>query len=316
MTASPKTLQPAPEIVHAAELARRLPLRWSDEDFGTSPEDVLDRGWFFGPEECVRVLTREAPVDRVAGGGFGRSWPLLVGSGRWTIAPGLPIALGPSAAMGGGCEFRRDGCVILRDAAGTESPFLVDDDSEPAPGEPFDLMWFGDAESYSVHRGELEIQDLFGVLRVPATREVLEDLVVRTRRVPETVLSSIDLGDPAGSQVVEVSRPVALIAHDRWRYPQNLLETREDITAATARGDDVRVTLVTGESAVFCCEVSADGWRLSLRSGAYPLREIRLDRREDSLRLSATLDRRINGTAPGMRQRLIFDLRTDLVKLG
>ncbi|MEJ2580127.1 MAG: hypothetical protein P8127_00580 [Acidobacteriota bacterium] len=277
---------------------------------------MLDRGWFFGPEECVRVLKREAPVDCVAGGGFGRSWPVLVGSGRWTIAPGMPVALGSSAAMGGGCEFRRDGGVILRDAAGTESPFLVDDDSGPAPGEPFDLMWFGDTESYTVHGGVLEIQDLFGVLRVPATREILEELVVRTRRVPATSLSSIDFGDSAGSQVVEVSRAVALIAHDRWRNPSTLLEAREDITRATARGDDIRVTLVTGESAVFCCEVSANGWRLSLRRGAYPLREIRLERRDDWLVLSAALARRIDGTAPGMRQRLIFDLRTDLVKLG
>ena len=46
------------------------------------------------------------------------------------------------------------------------------------------------------------------------------------------------------------------------------------------------------------------------------LNEIRLDHTSNMLILSATLDPRIDALAPGMRGRLIFDLRSDLVALG
>jgi hypothetical protein len=67
---------------------------------------------------------------------------------------------------------------------------------------------------------------------------------------------------------------------------------------------------------VFSRESTADGWSLILREGAYVFTEIRVERRGAALCVIATISDRIDGLAPGMRGRMIFDLRADLVALG
>ena len=81
-------------------------------------------------------------------------------------------------------------------------------------------------------------------------------------------------------------------------------------------GETIEAQVVGGAIAIFGHDEDEAGWLLTLREGSYVFSEIRAARRARTLSLSATLDDEIDALVPGMRGRLVFDLRTDLVTLG
>jgi len=299
----------------AVTLIQRLPLRWSDSDGGNTPESVFARGWFLGAGECARVLAIEARFETGEGGGFGARWPILR-NGPWTVAPALPVAVSGDTAVGVDGEYRSDTAGVWREAGGAEALFLTPDLSQPAPGAPFDLLWFGDCERFTVRDGSLEIEDLFGVLRVPASRKLLDRLLIRSRRIEGEALFEVPMTDRNGPQTIEVRRPEDLSQRGRWRDAPTFLASRADIESATRRGAVIEAQVVGGATAIFGHYEDEDGWLLTLQEGSYVFAEIRVACRAKTLSLCAALDSKIDAMAPGMRGRLIFDLRTDLVTLG
>jgi hypothetical protein len=304
-----------PRINDAAALVRQMPLRWSDGDSDNTVEDVLADGWFRGPNECARVLTNMAPMELSAGHGFGGRWPLLVGSG-WTLAPALPAALRAEGVVANDGEYRWDRQGVWREAVGVEELYLTTDGSQPAPGEPFDLLWFGDSERFTVRDGILEIEDLFGMLRVPATASLLERILIRAKRVDPAVLSSLDTADSTQMQTIEVRRKAILSADERLRDPSTFLGARADIESAQIQGDNIEVRTAGGATVLFALEEFESGWRLTLRNGSYAFKRIRLEQRAATIGVRVTLNDGLDALAPGMRGRIIFDLRSDLVALG
>ena len=292
-----------------------MPLRWSEDDNGRTTDVALGCGWFRGPGECARTLMSVAPLELVEGGGFGGGWPLLMGAG-WTIAPALPVAVGEARVVASDGEYRRDGPAIWREAGGVEERYLTTESSQAPPGESFALLWFGDSERFTVRAGKLEIEDLFGMLCVPATRELLDRILIRAKKIDPAILSSLRTTDQSLPQTIEVRRQALLCADARWRNPSMFLTARADIESARVRGDSVEVRSVGGATAIFNLEESEDGWCLTMDDGFYVFTEIRLERRAATLSVRATLDGGLDGMAPGMRGRLIFDLRSDLVALG
>ncbi|MCW8983873.1 MAG: hypothetical protein OQK55_00910 [Thermoanaerobaculales bacterium] len=304
-----------PRLEGAVALVRRLPLRWFDNDEGKPAESVIARGWFSGADECARVLATQAPLETCWGRGFGVRWPILR-DGAWTVAPALPVAVAGEAAVGVDGEYRGDATSVWREAGGTEDLFLTSDLSQPPPGVPFDLLWFGDFERFTVRDGTLEIEDLFGILRVPANPQILDRLLIRSRRMAGEAMVGLPLTDRVGPQTIEVRRADDLSQADRWRDASTFLAARADIESTTSRGATIEARLVGGATAIFQRDEDQDGWLLTLRDGRYVFGEIRGACCENSISLCATLTSEVDAMAPGMRGRLIFDLRTDLVTLG
>jgi hypothetical protein len=304
-----------PRIARSVSLIRSLPLRWFDSDGGSTKESVLARGWFLGADECARILATQAPLEVCEGRGFGASWPILEG-GVWAAAPALPAVMSGETASGADGEYRHDTRGVWREAGGVEELYLTTDVSRPSPGAPFDLLWYGETERFLVRDGELEIEDLFGILRLPATPQLLDRILLRSRHVEREVMAGLPMTDREGPQTIEVRRSAILSNDDRWRDAAIYLTARADIERARRRGAIVEARVVGGSTVIFGCDEDEDGWLLTLRKGSYVFSEVRVARRTKTLSLCATLDGEIDAMAPGMRGRLIFDLRTDLVTLG
>ncbi len=303
-------------IVRALDLVRRLPLRWAASDEGRSVDTVLEAGCFEGAEESARVLSTVAALEIVEGGGFGGTWPLLQASGR-VLAPGMPAAVGAASSRAVDGEYRRDGEGIWREAVGVDEAFLTIGEPRAAPpGAEFELLCFGETERYTVRAGVLEIEDLFGLLAVPATADLLDRVLVRGRRLKPEALSSVRAAEHAKPQVVEVRRPLALSAKARWRDAEAFLAARADIASTRSRGGRVEIIGADKAASMFALEEHEAGWRLTLQKGRYPLTAIHLEQRSTTLHVRAALADWIDGLAPGVRGRLFFDLRSDLVTLG
>ena len=315
MTGNDRQLAVDPRIDRAVAHIHSRPIRWSDRDEGDTEETVLARGWFRGAGECARVLATQARLEIGEGRGFGASWPILRRGAR-IVAPAMPVALGGDMAVGIDGEYRHDSAGVWREAGGAEDLFLTPDPMQSPPGAPFDLLWFGDFERFTVRGGTLEIEDLFGVLRTPVSQQLLDRLLVRSRRIEGEALAGLSMIDREGPQTIEVRRAEDLSQDDRWRDASCFLTARTDIETATPRGAIIEARVVGGATAIFGHEEDEDGWRVTLRDGRYVFTEIRLSRRAKTLSLCATLESEIDAMAPGMRGRLIFDLRTDLVTLG
>lgn len=315
MTGNDRQRAVDPRIHRAVARIRSLPLRWSARDGGDTEESVLARGWFRGAGECARVLAAHERLETREGRGFGVGWPILR-RGAWTMAPGMPVAVGGETAVGVDGEYRGDLTGVWREAGGVERLFLTADPLQPAPGVPFDLLWFGDFERFLVRDGSLEIEDLFGVLRIPANPRLLDRLLIRSRRVESGVLAGLPMIDRSGPQKIEVRRPEDLSPDERWRDASSFLSARADIESVRRRGATIEALVVGGETAIFGLDDDEDGWRLMRQDGRYVFTEIRVARRARTLSLCATLDGEIDAMAPGMRGRLVFDLRADLVTLG
>ncbi|MCK5375449.1 MAG: hypothetical protein KAJ97_00105 [Acidobacteria bacterium] len=299
----------------AAATVRRLPLRRHAGGRGLDKDAIVASGWFHGVGECLEVLTAIVGGNLVSGGAFGGPWPLLARDG-WLVAPALPVAVGTTPVVGTDAEYSQREPGVWREAAGLEELIIATDGRGPVPGGAFDLLWFGDNERYVVHGGALEVEDLFAVVRVPATPALLDRMLLRARRVEEDLLHGLRWADDAFPAEIEVRRSSALSSEERWRDARLVLETRTDVRSAQQRSDEVAAETEHGDEVVFALEEGREGWRLDLREGTYPFTALALRRRGEMLCLRATLDSAVDPLAQGMRGRLAFDLRSDLVALG
>lgn len=276
---------------------------------------MQERGWFDGAGECARVLAAETSEDVIEGSGFGGSWPLVV-SDDSVLAPAMPVAVGIERESGNDGEYHRRSEAIWREAVGSEEPFLTTDQSAPPPGQPFDLLWFGEHERFALRSGFLEVSDLFGELRVPARPDLLERLLLRRKRLPPEILKPLHLNEVEGAQTIEVRRPALLSSRAQFLDPIAFLTARTDVESALQEGDLIALRTVRGTEGAFEVLEHTSGWRLVLRSGTYMFTRIDLEKSGPALSVRAFLTDELDGLAPGVRGRLIFDLRSDLVAIG
>jgi len=301
----------------ACELIRRLPLRWHEGDSPRATEDILESGWFLGADECARVLDTVMTVARSRGTAFGAGWPILR-SDTEVVVPGIPAAVGVDgiavAGIDGEYRLAEDG--IHREAVGTEHLTVTMEENDLTTQEPFDLLWFGETERFILRSGTLEIEDLFSACRVPASPSLLEKILVRGRRLDSRILDDLVWGGATDAPEIEVRRPAALSTEERWRDASGFLANRIDIVDARREGSRITVHTANGVTDHFEVDESSSGWRVQRTSENYPFRSFSANRNSSMLSLRATLAPGIDPMAPGMRGRLAFDLRADLVALG
>jgi hypothetical protein len=298
----------------AAEIVKTV-LCWREGDGERERNTAAERPRFESVAACAHRLGRATGAAVSTACAFGGEWPVVRGEG-WMVAPALPLALTAAGGDGPDAGYHLCGDAVWREAAGAERLLLTTSVADPAPGAPFDLLWFGDAERYTLRGGILVVDDLFAEVEVPVDQATLERLLVRARRVDAAVLDGLVLDRPAVPATITVNRPAALTPGESWRDPEGLLCARADVERTARSGDRIEVTTSAGSTVAFLCEERADGWTVRLLSGDYPLAALSLRREEDSLSLSAVLDPAIDPLAPGMRGRLAFDLRSDLVALS
>jgi hypothetical protein len=224
------------------------------------------------------------------------------------------LPLGPSD--GPDAAYHRDDTRVWRESAGAETLVLTAEPTEPAPGEPFELLWFGDTERYLLRGGRLTVDDLFCELRLSPSRAGLEHLLVRLRRADPAVLAGLEVAEGAEGAEITVRRPRQLSAEDRWRDPQRFFACRADIDGLEAGHGVLTAATARGATVVFTVEERAAGWRAAVVEGGYTFSALELEADGEMLALSGTLTAAIDPLAPGVRARLAFDLRSDLVMLG
>jgi len=305
-----------PAVQAAAMVVRRLPLRWRAGVGVRDPETVVESRWFAGPAECHRVLSRLFRGTPVRGSAFSSTWPLLEAAGV-VVAPALPVAANADEQPGPDGVYQFAGSTVWREAVGERRPLLCSGDgAAPDGGGAFDLLWFGSAERYLLRGGTLEVEDLFSVARVRATRSLVERLVVRGLRVDPEVLEGVAWSEREALPEIEVRRPVELVAGEVWRDPAAVLAARADIRSVTRHGEEIAAETARETTVVFRVAEDARGWRLFTWEGDYPLRTLGLLERAGHLVFTATLGPHFDPFAPGVRGRLAFDLRSDLIALG
>ncbi len=304
-----------PAAEQAAAAVRALPLRYA---VGSSRRDLhtaIESRWLEGPAECVRLLGQLYHGSARRGTAFGGSWPYLEAGGR-IVAPAVPVVVGSQEAAGpDGAYELRDG-VVWREAVGEVRPVLVTSGDEVASERAFDLLWFGADERYLVRDGILEVEDLFSVLKVPASPVLLDRLLVRARRVDREVLVGVHLSTRQTPAEIEVRRGAELVAGDGWRDPTAVLAARADLRRVERRADQVVAETVAGARVVFNVVEQAAAWKVFTWEGSYPFRTIGLTGEGGVLRLSAALSPDIDPFRAGVRGRLVFDLHADLIALG
>ena len=299
----------------AAAAVLRLPLRWTPGDAAAAEGTALERGYVGSVAECGSLLAAALGAELAPAQAFGGEWPVAESAGL-LLAPGLPspLPLGPSD--GPDAAYRRDGTRVWRESAGAETLVLTAEPTAPAPGEPFDLLWFGDAERYLLRGGRLTVDDLFCELRLWPSRAGLEHLLVRLRRADPAVLAGLAVVGVAEAAEITVRRPRQLSAEGRWRDPERFFACRADIGGLTAGHGALTATTGRGATVVFAVEEHAAGWRVAVVEGEYPFSALELEADGELLALSGTLAAAVDPLAPGLRGRLAFDLRSDLVMLG
>jgi len=277
-------------------------------------DDGPESGWTTPEREAAR-LQRDHGGDLVSGGAFGRRWPVVVVGLSSVVAPAVPVRVTTLPAEGPDASYDlADGAVWRTTASGRER--LLDVTAgDDVPGEPADLLWFGDTSRWLVREGILEVDDAFSRLTIPASSADLERLLVRARRVDPAVLDGLPCDAPAlGGARLEVWREAELADPDDIDQPQRLLVRRPEVARIERRGhvlvgvgvDDARIELDL-------VDVGRDGWTIERRQGRLPYERLQLRRCGPRVRLSAELVPTIDPLAPGVRQRLAFDLFADLV---
>lgn len=309
-------IDPAMPAAQAASLlVRRLPLRWRAGVGTRDAETVVESRWFAGAAECHRVLARLFRGSAVRGAAFSSNWPMLEAAGL-VVAPALPVAAAAEEQPGPDAVYQLANGTVWREAVG-ERRALLTTGHGPAPDDgAFDLLWFGGGERFLLRDGTLEIEDLFSVARMGAPRSLVERLVVRGLRADPEVLEGVAWREREAPPEIEVRRPVELVAGERWRDPAAVLTARADIRSVQRRGDELAAETARETTVVFRVAEDARGWRLFTWEGDYPLRTLGLSERSAHLVLSATLGPDLDPFEPGVRSRLAFDLRSDLIALG
>lgn len=298
-----------------AQAVRRFPVVQREEDRGLPAADVVASGWFHGVGECADILHEIAGGELSEGWAFGGPWPYLR-RGDVVFAPALPVVVGPTAVAGVDGEYQRRAEGVWREGAGVETLFLKEKATPGAPGRPFDLLWFEDNGRYLVRDGALEIGDLFAVLRMPVTPALLSRIFLTPRKLPEIVLDGVRWPSQGLAPEIEVGRLSKLSTTEHWRDARLALERRADVRWVHQTGAELVAATERGDTVVFSFAEDKDGWQLERQAGAYAFTRLSLMRRGDALWLRGALDATMDPLAPGMRQRLAFDLRADLVALG
>lgn len=298
----------------AGEVVQKV-LRWHEGGGRGEPGSPSGRGWYRGAAECAFDLARATGCVVSSARAFGGDWPVVRGDG-WLVAPALPLALPRAGGAGVDAAYVWRDHAVWREAAGVEELFLTTSAAGPVPGTAFDLLWFGDCERYILRHGTLAVEDLFAVVELPTDRGTLERLLVRGRRVDPAVLDGLVFAPAGGPATITVNRSVELNRGEDWRDPERFLRARADVDRTNRRGDQIVAHTARGASLVFRREDRDGGWALILDAGDYPLTGLEMCRRGTTLSLSADLNPDVDPLAPGMRGRLAFDLRSDLVSLA
>jgi len=304
-----------PAAQAAAMLVRRLPLRWRAGIGVREPATVVESRWFAGPAECHRVLARLFRGHPVRGSAFSANWPLLEAAGV-VVAPALPVAASADEQPGPDGHYQFTGGTVWREAVGERRPLLSSAGGAAPAGGAFDLLWFGSSERYLLRGGTLEVEDLFSMVRVKATLALVERLVVRGLRADPEVLDGVAASERTAPAEIEVRRPAELLEGAQWRDPTAVLAARADIRSVRRRGEEITAETARDTTVVFRVAEDAHGWRLFTWEGDYPLRGLNLLERDAHLVLTATLGPGLDPFEPGVRGRLAFDLRSDLIAVG
>lgn len=285
-------------------------------DRGLPRAEVVASGWFHGVGECADMLHEIGGGELHKGRAFGDSWPYLR-KGDLVFAPGLPVVVGQTTVSGADGEYQRRAEGVWREGAGVETLFLEEEAAtQGPPGRPFDLLWFENAERYLVRDGALEIEDLFAVLRVPVTQRLLSRFLIGRHKLSESVLDGVRWPSKTLAPEIEVGRPSELNRTECWRDARLVLERRADVASVCHKGSEMVAETERGDTVVFALAEKEDGWRLERQAGVYAFTRLSLVRRGETLWLRGVLDSTMDPMAPGMRERLAFDLRADLVALS
>jgi hypothetical protein len=304
--------QPAAE--QAAAVIRRFALRVRADGGGRDLRSIFESRCFAGPKECLRVLAEIYRGTPARGTAFGLPWPYLE-AGGYLLAPALPVALGSDEADGPDASYGLRDRVVWREAIGETRPFLFTEAEPAATDSGVELLWFGDSERAAVRDGMLEVEDLFSVFRLPASMLLLERYLLRPRRVDRAAVEGLELDRPQAPAEIEVRRPRELMPGDAWRDAAALLRARADIRGVEAGHEQLVADTRHGERVVFNLVAEPGGWRLYTWEGEYSFQTMSLIEVGGVLHFSATLASHIDPLTHGLRGRLAFDLRSDLLTL-
>jgi hypothetical protein len=304
-----------PAAEKAAAVIRAFPLRVRGDAGARDLRSVVESRWFAGPGECLRVLKEIYRATPGRGSAFGVPWPFLEAGGH-LLAPALPVPLGAAEISGPDASYELRDRVVWREAIGETRPFLFTTPQPTTAGRGPDLLWFGEGERAAIRDRMLEVEDLFSVFRVPATMLLLERYLLRPRRVDRGAIADVALAERDAPAEVEVRRPIDLVPGEEWRDAVRVLSMRVDIRSVERLRDQLVADTAHGGRVVFNLVDEPRGWRLYTWEGEYPLRTLGLTEIEGVLHYSASLGPALDPLTHGLRGRLAFDLRSDLLALG
>jgi hypothetical protein len=282
-------------------LVSRRPLRVSGEPGRGSTAD--QRGFWCGVAEAAAEMERLLGVEPMDATAFGGNW-MAARLGEGVVAPAIPVAATPEEQQAAGGAYRTtpEGDVLLDGGLG-EVPVLTREASHASPR--VELVWFDDMARWTVGDGVLEIQDLFSRLRVAATRERLEHQLVRRRRVAPTILESVVLSEDDGPARLAVARP-----SKRRLTPEGLLGARLDLEGVRIEGGTISADHVAGTRLQFqVTATDADCWCLECTGDPRGIESISVSPERVEAHLATDRD----PLTPGLRMRMAFDLRADLM---
>jgi hypothetical protein len=305
-----------PAAERAAAVVRALPLRYESVVGRRDAASAVESGWLSGAAECIRVMSVLYQGDIGRGTAFGGPWPYMKSGGR-LLAPALPVVLSDVEVEGPDGWYRLREGVVQRESAGRERPLLAITKTGPETGTAFDLLWFDDAARYLVRGGRIEIEDLFSVMRLPATASAMERLLIRARRVDPAVVGGLCLDAPTADPAeIEVHRLRELVVGESWRDPERLFAGKEGVVRAAVDRDQLTVEMEGGQEVVFNILEERDGWRAYVWQGRYPFRSLALSVSDRTVALTASLRPDLDPLTHSLRGRLAFELNGDLVALG
>ena len=154
------------------------------------------------------------------------------------------------------------------------------------------------------------------MLRVPVTPTLLSRILINRQELPDTVLEGVQWPAKARASEIEVGRPSELNTTECWRDARRVLERRADVRSVSQKSAEIVVETERGDTVVFGFAEKEEGWQLERQAGAYAFTYLSLIRRGEAVWLRGVLDSTMDPMVPGMRERLAFDLRADLVALG
>ena len=305
-----------PAAQAAALLVRRFPLRWHPAVSSRDPDTVVESGWFAGPSECARVLGRLFRGTTARGGAFGSPWPFSRRPAWWSrqhcrwrrremSSRGRMAPIG-SARASCGARRRASAERCWRPAAArrrrTRAGSICCGSERPSGtccGAEASRWRTCSPGSASRPRGSSSSGWWF---------EASASTLRHSRASPS--------GTGRHRRRSRCAGRAGLVPESLWRDPAAVLGRRVDIRRVERRGDEITAETRRDATVMFRLVEEPRGWRLFTWDGDYPFRTLALHERAGSLSYSATLGPELDPLGPGIRGRLAFDLRSDLVALG